>query len=300
MVKKQLGQRWDKGHTMNMNKTSRERRIQIVTALVEGNSIASTCRMVGVAKNTVLRLLAEAGFACFDFQDRELRDLTSRRVQCNEIWAFVHAKAKNVPADRKGEFGIGDVWTWTAIDADSKLMISWMVGGRDAGTANTFMNDVASRLTNRVQLTTDGHAPYLNAVEGAFGADIDYAQLIKRYGEDPNAEKRYSPAVCTGIEKRVVMGDPDKAHVSTSYVERSNLSIRMATRRFTRVTNAFSKRLDNLEHSVSLYFMYYNFCRPHRTLKGIPPAMAAGVADRVWTVGDIVDLIDEYADPIIG
>lgn len=284
-----------------MNRTSRERRIQILTALVEGNSIASTCRMVGVAKNTVLRLLADAGFACFDYQDRELHGLTSRRVQCDEIWAFVHAKAKNVPADRKGEWGIGDVWTWTAIDADSKLMISWMVGGRDAGIAHSFMQDVASRLTGRIQLTTDGHSPYLMAVEGAFGADIDYAQLIKKYGEDPNPEKRYSPAVCTGTEKRVVMmGAPDKAHVSTSYVERHNLSIRMASRRFTRLTNAFSKKVENLEHSVSLYFMYYNYCRPHTTLKGITPAMAAGVADRVWTVGDIVDLIDEAADPIIG
>lgn len=285
---------------VSMNKTSRDRRIQILTALVEGNSIASTCRMVGVAKNTVLKLLADAGFACFEYQDRELRGLTSRRVQCDEIWAFVHAKAKNVPAERKGEWGIGDVWTWTAIDADSKLMISWMVGGRDAGIAHSFMQDVASRLTGRIQLTTDGHSPYLTAVEGAFGADIDYAQLIKKYGEDPNPEKRYSPAVCTGTEKRVVMGAPDKAHVSTSYVERHNLSIRMASRRFTRLTNAFSKKVENLEHSVSLYFMYYNFCRPHTTLKGITPAMAAGVSDRVWTVGDIVDLIDEAADPIIG
>jgi IS1 family transposase len=285
---------------MGMNKTSRDRRIQILTALVEGNSIASTCRMVGVAKNTVLRLLADAGFACFDFQDAELRGLTARRVQCDEIWAFVHAKAKNVPAERKGEFGIGDVWTWTAIDADSKLMISWMVGGRDGGTAATFMDDVASRLAGRVQLTTDGHKPYLMAVEGAFGADIDYAQLIKIYGEDPNPDKRYSPAVCTGAEKRPVMGSPDERHISTSYVERANLSIRMASRRFTRLTNAFSKKVENLEHSVSLYFMYYNYCRPHMSLKGITPAMASGLTDRVWTLGDIVDLIDEAADPIIG
>lgn len=285
---------------MGMNKTSRERRIQVITALVEGNSIASTCRVVGVAKNTVLRLLADAGFACFDFQDREIHGLTSRRVQCDEIWAFAHAKAKNIPEERKGEFGIGDVWTWTAIDADSKLMISWMVGGRDAGTAGVFMDDVAARLANRVQLTTDGHKPYLEAVEGAFGAANDYAQFVKRYGEDPNPEKRYSPAFCTGADKRVIMGSPDNAHISTSYVERANLSIRMASRRFTRLTNAFSKKVENLEHSVSLYFMYYNYCRPHMALKGITPAMAAGLTDRVWTIGDIVDMIDEAADPIIG
>ncbi len=179
-------------------------------------------------------------------------------------------------------------------------MISWMVGGRDAGTAGAFMDDVASRLAGRIQLTTDGHKPYLIAVEGAFGADIDYAQLVKIYGEDPNPEKRYSPAVCTGADKRVVMGAPDERHISTSYIERSNLTIRMASRRFTRLTNAFSKKLENLEHSVSLYFMYYNYCRPHMSLKGITPAMAAGLTDRVWTLGDIVDLVDEAADPIIG
>jgi IS1 family transposase len=276
-----------------MNRTPRERRIAILTALVEGNSIASTCRMNAVAKNTVLKLLADAGFACFDYQDRALRGLTSRRVQCDEIWSFVHAKAKNVPEERKGEFGVGDVWTWTAIDADSKLMISWMVGGRDAGTAGAFMDDVASRLAGRVQLTTE-------AVEGAFGANIDYAQLVKHYGEDANPEKRYSPAAFTGAEKRVIMGSPDKVHISTSYVERSNLSIRMAQRRFTRLTNAFSKKVENLEHSVSLYFMYYNFARPHASLKGLTPAMAAGVANHVWTMAEIVNLIDEAADPIIG
>lgn len=285
---------------VSMNKTPRARRIAILTALVEGNSIASTCRMTGVAKNTVLKLLADAGFTCFDFQDREVRGVTSRRVQCDEIWSFVHAKAKNVPEQHKGEFGYGDVWTWTALDADSKLMISWMVGSRDAGAASIFMDDVAARLATRVQMTTDGHKPYLAAIEGAFGADIDYAQLIKMYGEAPNPEKRYSPAVCTGIKKNVITGSPDKAHVSTSYVERSNLSIRMAQRRFTRLTNAFSKKVENLEHSLSLYFMYYNFCRTHKTLQGITPAMAAGITDRVWTVGDIVDLIDQAADPVIG
>ena len=283
-----------------MNRTSRERRIQILTALVEGNSIASTCRMVGVAKNTVLSLLADAGFACFDYQDREIRGIAAKRVQCDEIWAFVHAKAKNVPAERKGEFGIGDVWTWTALDSDSKLMISWAVGDRSAWTANEFMKDVAQRIVTRVQLTSDGHRPYLEAVEGAFGADIDYAQLVKHYGEAPNPEKRYSPAICTGADKRPVVGNPDPKHISTSHVERSNLTIRMQNRRFTRLTNAFSKKVENLEHSLSLYFMWYNFVRPHKSLKGRSPAMAAGLADRWWTVGDIVDMIDETADPMIG
>lgn len=289
---------------VSMNRLSRDRRIRILRALVEGNSIASTCRMVEVSKNTVLKLLEDAGFACFEYQDRELRDIPARRVQCDEIWAFVHAKQKHVPEERRGEPGIGDVWTWTALDADSKLMIAWWVGDRNAATANTFMQDVASRLTQRVQLTTDGHKPYLEAVEGAFGADIDYAQLIKQYGEEPNPEKRYSPAVCTGTETRVVMGDPDKRHISTSYGERSNLSIRMQNRRFTRLTNAFSKKMENLAHSVSLYFMFYNFARPHRTLGGDTPAMAAGISDHVWMIGEIVDMIDaadaEPADFIIG
>lgn len=285
---------------VSMNRTSHERRVQILAALVEGNSIASTCRMVGVSKNTVLKLLTDAGSACLDFQDKEIRGITARRVQCDEVWAFVYSKAKNVPASRKGEFGVGDVWTWTALDADSKLMISWLIGNRDAETASVFMNDVATRLANRVQLTTDGHSAYLTAVERAFGADIDYAQLIKVYGEDPQKEKRYSPAVCKATEGRIIMGSPDEKHISTSYVERSNLSIRMASRRFTRLTNAFSKKVENLEHSVSLYFMYYNFCRPHKSLKGITPAMAAGLSDRVWTLSDVVNMIDDAADPIIG
>lgn len=283
-----------------MNRKSREARIRILTALVEGNSIASTCRMTGAAKNTVLKLLEEAGFACFDYQDREIRGLATRRVQCDEIWAFVHAKAKNAPAERKGEFGVGDTWTHTALDVDSKLMISWLVGPRTAGSANALMLDVASRLTHRVQLTTDGHKPYLEAVEGAFGADIDYAQLVKIYGEDPNPERRYSPAVCTGAERRVIMGAPDGSHISTSHVERSNLTIRMQNRRFTRLTNAFSKKLENLEHSLSLYFMYYNFVRPHGSLKGRTPAMAVGLTDHWWDMGEVLDMIEAAADPMIG
>jgi IS1 family transposase len=275
----------------SINKLSRDRRVQILAALVEGNSIASTCRMTGAAKNTVLKLLGDAGFACFEYQDRTLRGLTSKNIQCDEIWAFVGAKAKHVPAESRGEYGFGDVWMWTALDSDSKLIVSWLVANRSAGAANAFMQDVAERLTNRVQMTTDGYVAYLNAVEGAFGADIDYAQLIKQYGEDPSAEKRYSPAVCTGTETRI----------HTSYVERQNLTMRMGMRRMTRLTNAFSKKVENLEHAVSLHFMYHNFCRKHLTLKGRTPAMAAGVADRVWTVADIVDLIDEAAaDFVIG
>ena len=285
---------------MPMNRLSRERRIQIIHCLVEGNSIASTQRMTGAAKNTVLRLLEDAGAACFEHQDRTIRGLTSRRVRCDEIWSFVHAKAKNVPESHRDEFGFGDVWTWTAIDADSKLVISFWVGDRSAGTANAFMQDVASRLATRVQMTTDGRRPYLEAVEGPFGVDIDYAQLVKKYGESSNPEKRYSPAEFTGCDKRTIMGTPDEAYVSTSFAERQNLTMRMSSRRFSRLTNAFSKKVENLEHAVALHFMFYNFARPHKTLKGETPAMAAGLENRVWTIGDIVDMIDAAADPIIG
>jgi IS1 family transposase len=283
-----------------MNRMSTARRVQVISALVEGNSVASTTRMTGAAKGTILKLLSEAGFAAFDYQDRTIRNLTSRRVQCDEIWSFVGAKAKHVPEERKGEYGIGDVWTWVAIDADTKLAISWLVGSRNAGAANAFMRDVAARLSSRVQMTTDGHKPYLEAIEGAFGADIDYAQLIKHYGPDPEPDKRYSPAACTGTETRTIVGDPNPEHVNTSYVERQNLTMRMGMRRFTRLTNAFSKKVENLEHAVSLHFLYYNFARPHASLRGRTPAMAAGLTNRQWTIADIVALIDESADPIIG
>lgn len=279
-----------------MNRLSAERRVQVISALVEGNSIRSTCRMTGTAKGTVLTLLADAGAACLEYQDATLRNLQCRRLQCDEIWSFCYSKEKNVPTAKLNEFGYGDVWTWTAIDADTKLVPCWTVGLRDATTAQLFMVSLAERLAHRVQLTTDGYRSYLQAVAGAFGADIDYAQLIKLYGNDPEAEKRYSPAKCTGIEIKPIVGNPDPAHISTSYVERQNLTMRMGMRRFTRLTNAFSKKVENLEHAISLHFMHYNFARPHKTLsKSAPstPAMAAGVADHIWSIREIVALIEE-------
>jgi IS1 family transposase len=278
-----------------MNRLRPERRAQALSALVEGNPIRATCRMTGVAKNTVVALLADAGAAAMAYQDATLRNLPCRRLQCDEIWAFVYAKAKNVTEERKGEFGVADVWTWTAIDADTKLVPSWLVGTRDAETARLFMNDVASRLAHRVQMTTDGHKPYLEAVEGAFGAQLDFATLTKLYGTDPDAEKRYSPATCLAVDVRRVSGHPDSRHISTSYVERQNLAMRMGMRRFTLLTNAFSKKIAYLEHTVALHFMHHNFCRVHKTLSNtypMTPAMAAGVADHIWSVREIVTLIE--------
>lgn len=275
---------------VSMNELTNAKRAAVVAALVEGNSIRSTVRMTGVAKNTIVKLLADLGEACARFHDETVRNVNAKRVQCDEIWSFVYAKAKNVPADKQGEFGVGDVWTWTAIEAQSKLIVSWLVGTRDAGAAYTFMTDVASRLRNRVQLTTDGHSPYLAAVEDAFGGDIDYAMLQKIYGSDPEGEKRYSPAKCIGAECRIVQGDPDPKHISTSYVERQNLSMRMSMRRFTRLTNAFSKKVENHAAAVALYFVYYNFARVHQTLR-VTPAMEAGLADHVWTIAEIVGLL---------
>jgi IS1 family transposase len=275
-----------------MNKLTNAKRAAVVAALVEGNSIRSTVRMTGVAKNTVVKLLADLGAACAKFHDETVRNVNAKRVQCDEIWSFVYAKAKNVPAEKRGEFGVGDVWTWTAIEAQSKLIVSWLVGARDAGAAYDFMTDVASRLRNRVQLTTDGHKPYLAAVEDAFGADIDYAVLQKIYGSDPEGEKRYSPATCIGMQCEIVHGDPDPKHISTSYVERQNLSMRMSMRRFTRLTNAFSKKVENHAAAIALYFVYYNFGRVHQTLR-VTPAMEAGLADYVWTIDEIVQLIEQ-------
>lgn len=275
-----------------MNRLPVHKRIEVVAALVEGNSIRATCRMTGAAKNTVVKLLVELGEVCARYQDETLRGLTCRRIQCDEIWSFCHAKAKNVPAEHKGEFGYGDVWTWTAIDADSKLVLSWCIGGRDSYTALAFMQDVARRLTQRVQLTTDGHKAYLEAVERTFGRDIDYAMLVKLYGADPEEEKRYSPAKCTGADIHRVQGRPDPKHISTSYVERQNLTMRMHMRRFTRLTNAFSKKVQNLGHAVALHFMYYNFCRRHQTL-GMSPAMAAGLTDHEWTIDEVIGLLEE-------
>jgi IS1 family transposase len=276
---------------LSMNKLSTERRTHIVSALVEGNSIRATCRMTDTAKGTVLKLLADVGQACAEYQDEAFRNLPCRRVQCDEIWSFVYAKAKNVPEKMRGTSGVGDVWTWTALCADTKLVPSWLVGSRDAWTAGAFIEDLASRLAHRVQLTTDGNTVYLEAVEGAFGADVDYAMLQKIYGADPEAEKRYSPAKCVGTRSEIIMGRPDLRHVSTSYVERQNLTMRMSMRRFTRLTNAFSKKVENLAAAVALHFAHYNLVRIHQTLR-VTPAMEAGVTDRLWSVKDIVGLLD--------
>ncbi len=274
-----------------MNRLSLERRTQIIKCLIEGNGIRATSRITGAAKNTVVKLLVDVGIACETYQDKVFRDLPSKRIQADEIWSFCYAKQKNVPDELKGIFGYGDVWTWTAICADTKLVPSWLVGNRNAATASIFIKDLASRLKHRVQLTTDGFKPYLEAVEGAFGADIDYAMLVKLYGKDSEGVKRYSPSKCLGSVRQGVTGKPDPAHISTSYAERQNLTMRMSMRRFTRLTNGFRKKAENLTHSVSLHFMYYNFVRIHRTLK-VTPAMAAGVTDRLWEIEDIVKLLD--------
>lgn len=278
---------------VTMNKLDIKTRARILACLVEGNSIRATVRMTGAAKNTVVKLLADVGAACAAYQDKTLRNLPCKRLQADEIWSFVYAKAKNVPSAKAAPEGAGDAWTWTAIDADTKLVAAWTIGPRDGGVAYEFMQDVASRMANRVQLTTDGLKAYLEAVEGAFGADIDFAQLVKLYGEAPNAgpERKYSPNICLGARPTVVTGDPDMAHVSTSYVERQNLTMRMSMRRFTRLTNGFSKKLENLGHAVALHFMYYNFGRIHQSLR-ITPAMAAGVSDHVWELEEIAALAD--------
>ncbi len=250
----------------------------------------SISRVVDCSINTVTKLLVDAGNACYEYHDTKVQGLKSRRIQCDEIWSFYYAKQKNVPKHKQGD--AGDVWTWTALDADSKLICAWMVGDRSAETASVFMNDLASRLANRVQLTTDGHKAYLEAVEGAFGMDVDYAMLVKLYGSDPEAEKRYSPPKCLGAEKTKINGDPDHENVSTSYVERQNLTMRMSMRRFTRLTNAFSKKLENHCHALALYFFFYNFIRIHKTLR-VTPAMEAGLIDHLLTFEDLVALIDE-------
>ncbi len=275
-----------------MNRLNASRRAQVVAALVEGNSIRATCRMVDVDKGTVLKLLVDLGTVCAEYQDQAIRGLTCKRIQCDEIWSFCYAKEKNVPADKKGTFGFGDVWTWMALCADCKLVPSWLVAKRDAGSAFHFINDLAGRLAHRVQLTTDGFRVYLEAVEGAFGSEIDYAMLVKMYGADPAADQtRYSPAKCIGAVQQRITGNPDPAHVSTSYVERANLTMRMSMRRFTRLTNAFSKKVGNQAAAVNLYAMHYNFGRIHQTLR-VTPAMEAGISDHVWSIDDIVALLD--------
>ena len=282
-----------------MNRLSRAERAQIIRALVEGNSIRSVSRMTGAARNTITTLLVQLGTACAAYQDRKLRYLTSTRIECDEIWAFCYAKAKNVPEDRRETFGFGDVWTWTSIDPDTKLVPSWLVGMRDPDDARAFIADLRSRLmAPRVQITTDGHRDYPAAIEAEFGQDVDYAQLIKTYGIDDNmaaspTARRYSPNKVTGEEVRVVSGNPDPDLISTSYVERNNLTMRMGMRRFTRLTNGFSKKVENHAAMVSLHFIYYNFARPHMALgKRTTPAMAAGVSDHVWSCEEIAALLD--------
>jgi IS1 family transposase len=264
-------------------------RARVINCLIEGCSVRATVRMTGVSKPTILRLLADLGTACAMYHDRYVCNLRVRRLQCDEIWQFVGAKAKNVSIEKKQQ-GWGDIWTWIGIDADTKLVVSYLVGGRDAGWARDFMEDCASRITGRVQITTDGHRAYLEAIEGAFGMDVDYAQLQKIYGASMEPERRYSPARCIGCDMKVVSGNPDPKHVSTSYVERQNLTMRMHMRRFTRLTNAFSKKIENHAHSVALHYMFYNYCRIHQTLK-VTPAMEAGLTDHVWNVADLVALL---------
>jgi len=277
-----------------VNKISIERKAEIIRVLCEGNSIRSTARITDTAINTVIKLLREVGTACLDYQDKAMNNLTCQKLQCDEIWSFVYAKAKNVPDKYQGERGYGDCWTFTAIDADTKLVPAWLVGVRDIDCAREFIDGLKARLANRVQLTTDGHKMYLTAIEHAFGSDVDYAQLVKLYGQGKEGEKRYSPSECIGAEKHIVQGNPNMKAVSTSFVERQNLTMRMSMRRFTRLTNAFSKKLENHESALALYFMHYNFVRPHKTLANPyprTPGMASGVASRIWTIGDIVGLI---------
>jgi len=274
-----------------MNRLTKDTRVRVVNSLVEGNSIRATVRMTGAAKNTVVKLLIELGRACAEYQDRVLRKLRCKRIQCDEIWSFCYAKEKNVPADKAGRFGFGDVWTWVAIDPDSKLVPSFMVGTRGAQTAQAFMDDLSGRLANRVQLTTDGHRVYLNAVENAFGSDVDYAMLVKLYGNDVEADTRYSPAECIGCQTVGIVGRPNPEHISTSHVERQNLTMRMKMRRFTRLTNAFSKKVENHVAAIALHYMHYNFSRVHQTLR-VTPAMEAGIADHVWSIEEVVALLD--------
>jgi IS1 family transposase len=277
-----------------MNKLSHAKRRQILAMLCEGSSMRSISRIVDVSINTVSKILVEAGEACLILHDETVHNVKASRIQCDEIWSFCHAKQKNVASAKAAPEGAGDVWTWTAIDADTKLIVSYYVGDRSGESAMCLMDDLQARLANRVQLTTDGHKAYLEAVEGTFGGDVDFAQLVKMYGPSVSPAGRYSPAECTGIKKIRVEGNPDIKHVSTSYVERQNLTMRMSMRRFTRLTNAFSKKLDNHIHALALYFVFYNFTRIHKTLR-MSPAMAAGITDRLWSLDDVIAKIDELA-----
>jgi IS1 family transposase len=275
-----------------MNKLPLDKRIDILNMLCEGSSMRSISRVQDVSINTVTKLLVDAGTACAAFHHDAVRNVKAKKIQCDEIWAFCYAKQQHVPAAKKPVEGAGDVWTWTGIEADTKLIVSWLVGNRDGDTAAIFIDDLKSRLANRVQLTTDGHKAYLQAIEDAFGADIDYAMLIKLYGQSEDPERRYSPAECIGIEKRPITGAPSDAYISTSYVERHNLTTRMSVRRFTRLTNAFSKKIENHCHALALYFVWYNFSRIHKTVR-MSPAMAAGVTKTLWSMEDIANLIEK-------
>ena len=280
-----------------MNKLPLKTRSLILNMLCEGQSMRATARLADVSFNTVAKILVDAGNICADLHDELVQDVTASRIQCDEVWSFTYAKQKNVAKAKAAPDEAGDTWTWTALDSDSKLIVSWLVGGRDGEYAIAFMDDLRSRLANRIQLTTDGHRAYLEAIEGAFGGDVDYAQLIKLYGEPTGQkghERKYSPSECTGTRKRRVEGNPDYRRVSTSHVERQNLTMRMHMRRFTRLTNAFSKKFENHMHMVALYTMFYNFCRIHKTLR-VTPAMEASLADRVWGIEDILAIMDERA-----
>lgn len=292
-MNKILDAKHNSSYVKGMNKLPVKTRAQILNMLCEGASMRSISRIAGVSINTVSKLLEDAGEACLALHDEKVMGVKAERVQCDEIWSFCYAKQKNVAAAKAAPEGAGDVWTWTALDADSKLMISYFVGDRSGQSAMILADDLRKRVSSeRVQITTDGHNAYLGAIEEAFGADADYATLEKVYATDPAAARgRYSPPVCIGAKKRVVEGEPDMSKVSTSYVERSNLSIRMQNRRFTRLTNAFSKKFQNHVHALALYFAFYNFCRIHKTLR-VTPAMQAGLTDRVWDLTDIVELID--------
>jgi IS1 family transposase len=280
-----------------MNKLGTQERVRIVAAMVEGNSLRSVSRMTGNSLVTILKLLANLGGVCAEYHDALVRGVSAKRVQCDEIWNFCYAKAKNVPLEKKGS-GAGDVWTWVGIDADTKLIISYLVGGRDAEWASQFMQDLASRISNRIQLTTDGHRVYAEAVEQAFGAGIDYAMLVKIYGASMDTpESRYSPATCIGCRTGVLSGQPDPKHISTSFVERQNLTMRMSMRRFTRLTNAFSKKIENLRHAVAIHYMHYNFCRVHKTLR-VTPAMEAGLTDHIWTLEELVSLLERKENAV--
>ena len=277
-----------------MNKLPIEKRVAIISALVEGNSLRSTSRMVGCSINTVTKLLVDVAKACDAYQSRVMKNLPCRRLQIDEIWSFCYSKAKNVPEEKRDVFGYGDVWTFVAIDADTKLVPAWWIGQRDGCNAKTFVDELATRIANRIQVSTDGHRMYIDAMESGFGGDVDYAMLVKHYGNagsNQNPETRYSPAECCGTEKITISGDPDPAHISTSHVERQNLTMRMRMRRFTRLTNGFSKKLENHCHAVALHFMHYNFVRRHMTLR-MPPALKAGVTDHMWTLEEVVRLAD--------